>query len=250
MQQIMSVSVKSWWVNARVRFRSFAVSSALAIGLGVGVLTSPSAPTSADQVLTTDPNAAALGAEPVFLGPEEQQILLDEIESYFNTVSTLESRFLQFNNDGTIYQGDLLIDRPGKMRIEYDDPIPYLIIADGTFYIFVDEELEEASHIPLNLTPAEILLRQPLALENDLQVTDAARADGRLLITVTHTEEEDLGALTFVFDENPLELLQWIVVDPQGLITRVVLQNPTLGAELDSDNFRFVNPWTVRRETN
>jgi len=247
----MLESVKSWWANAKEVIRANACRTTAAFVVSfcvIGLVAAP--PVAADQVLNPDPNAAALGAPPVFLGPEEQQILLDEIESYFNTVDTLQSRFLQFNSDGTIYQGDLLIKRPGMMRIDYDDPIPFLIVADGTFYIFVDEELEQASHIPLNLTPAEILLRQPLALSNDLEVTDAARADGRLLITVAHTEEEDLGSLTFVFDENPLELLQWIVVDTQGLITRVVLQDPILGAELDRDLFRFINPWTVRDDTN
>lgn len=242
----MLESARSWSAITRCAAKA----GILAIGISVAQGLAFSGQAVAEQVLSTDPNAGALGVEPMFLGPDEQQILLDEIESYFNSVDTMQSRFLQFNSDGTIYQGDLLIDRPGKMRIEYDDPVPYLIVADGTFYIFVDEELEQASHIPLELTPAEILLRQPLSLENDLRVTDAARADGRLMITVTHNQEDDLGSLTFIFDEDPLELLQWVVMDTQGLTTRVVLQNPILGAELDRDLFRFINPWTVRQETN
>lgn len=206
-----------------------------------------SSPAMAQQA---DPNAQALPNQTQPLGAAEQKILLDEIERYFSTVDTMRARFLQYNMDGTLFRGQVFMSRPGKMRIEYDPPIPYKIVADGSFYIFIDEELEEASHIPLALTPANILLRQPLNLEEDLIVKDAARSDRTLFITVAQKDARDAGTLTLAFSEDPLALRQWTVIDAQGTITRVVLENPQIGVELNEELFSFINPWTTREGGN
>ncbi|MDF1750271.1 MAG: outer membrane lipoprotein carrier protein LolA, partial [Alphaproteobacteria bacterium] len=200
------------------------------------------------QTVGVDPNASINRPEPQSMGAVEQKILLAEIENYFDNVDTLKARFNQINMDGTVYQGDVMMDRPGKMRIDYDAPLPFKIIADGTFYIFVDEELKEASHIPLGLTPASILLRKPMKLGDELTVLDAERDNGILRITVAQKDSPEAGTLTFAFSEDPLSLVQWTVVDQQGTITRVVLDNVQTGIELDNDQFYFVNPWLGKRE--
>lgn len=197
-----------------------------------------------------DPNSGAVASRGNSLGPEEQRILLDEVEDYFDDVGTMQARFLQYNMDGSVYRGDVKISRPGKMLIDYDAPVPYKIVADGSFYIFVDEDLEEVSHIPLSLTPANMLLRQPMNLGEELTVVDAARDSGVLYITVAQKEAEDAGTLTLAFNEEPLALRQWTVVDAQGVVTRVLLQNPTTGVAFPRDTFTFVNPWGTREGGN
>jgi outer membrane lipoprotein-sorting protein len=241
----MLESVKSWSViilgNSKPcpqRSQSNGVFAALVLLMGLGLAHPAMAETQG-----VDPNASVTRPERQAMGAVEQKILLAEIESYFDTVDTLKARFRQYNMDGTVYQGDVMMDRPGKMRIDYDAPLPFKIIADGTFYIFVDEDLEEASHIPLGLTPASMLLRQPMKLGEDLTVVDAERDNGFLHITVAQKDTPDAGTLTLSFSENPLSLVQWTVVDQQGTITRVMLQNVQTGLELDQDQFYFVNPW-------
>lgn len=197
-----------------------------------------------------DPNANAVATRGAALGAEEQRILLNEVEAYFDGVDTMQARFLQYNMDGTVYRGDVKIDRPGKMLIDYDAPVPFKIVADGTFYIFVDEDLEEVSHIPLALTPANMLLRQPLNLGQDLTVIDAARDSGVLYVTLAQKESEDAGTLTLAFNEEPLALRQWTVIDAQGVVTRVLLQNPSTGVDFAADTFSFVNPWASREGGN
>jgi outer membrane lipoprotein-sorting protein len=229
------------WVSARF-WSAIIPLSALLVALA--------SPGLAQSNQVFDPNAREVPRLGTPLGADEQAILLGEIERYFDTVDTLGSRFVQFNMDGSVFQGDLIIDRPGKMRIDYDDPVPYLIIADGDFYIFVDEQLEEASHIPIGLTPAHMLLRQPMRLGDELTVLDAARDSGALFITVAQKEAEDAGTLTLAFQEEPLSLEQWTVIDAQGIVTRVMLIDPALGVETDPEDFVFVNPWTVRQGGN
>ncbi|MDW3204630.1 MAG: outer-membrane lipoprotein carrier protein LolA [Alphaproteobacteria bacterium] len=198
----------------------------------------------------TDPNSNAVASRAASLGPDEQRILLNEVESYFDGVGTMQARFLQYNMDGSVYRGDVKINRPGRMLIDYDDPVPYKIVADGNFYIFVDEDLEEVSHIPLALTPANMLLRQPMNLGEELTVVDAARDSGVLYVTVAQKEAEDAGTLTLAFNEEPLALRQWTVIDAQGVVTRVLLQNPKTGVKFAKDTFTFVNPWSTREGGN
>lgn len=235
----MLENAKSWsGITRAKRLKGLIVAVAVTFGLGLtqgGVSLAQDAP--------ADPNSQYVTSAPKPLGAEEQQILLNEIESYFDTVTTMKARFIQVNMDGTVYQGDMVLQRPGKMRIDYDAPIPYKIISDGTFYIFVDESLKEVSHIPLGLTPADMLLRQPMRLGDELMVVDAARDNGNLFITVAQKEAEDAGTLTLAFSESPLALRQWTVIDNQGIITRVLLENPQVGVPVDSDLFHFSNPW-------
>lgn len=243
----MLENVKSW--SATI-LPSVGVLNSAAAFLLLAVLFTANAPPASAQSTQLDPNARVLPQYGEPLGAEEQAILLQEIETYFNGVGTLYARFLQYNMDGSTYRGDVMIKRPGLMRIDYDPPVPYLIIVDGSFYIFIDEELEEAAHIPLSLTPAAMLLRQPMKLEEDLNVLEAARDDGFLYITVSQKEAEDAGTLTFAFEEEPLALRQWTVIDSQGIVTRVLLQDPVTDVSFDEALFQFVNPWNTREGGN
>lgn len=220
------------------RFRHIALAVLLALAV-------PFAPAQATTV-GQDPNAVVPRQSEAPIGETEQKILLTEIENYFDGVDTLKARFMQFNMDGTLFRGDVMMDRPGKMRIDYDDPLPFKIISDGNFYIFIDEELKESSYIPLGLTPANMLLRKPMKLSGELTVLDATRDQEALFITVVQSDAPDQGSLTFAFSEEPIELLQWTVIDAQGTVTRVVLQNVETGIELDDDLFYFADPWIGR----
>ena len=84
---------------------------------------------------------------------------LDRIERYLNSLQTLQSKFVQNNPDGSHALGTLYLQRPGRMRFEYDPPTPIRLYATGNFFIHVDMELEQASHYPLNETPANFILK-------------------------------------------------------------------------------------------
>src|SRR5690349_21705395 len=85
---------------------------------------------------------------------------LKKAEAYLNGITTLKSRFVQVNPDGGNYTGDLYISRPGRMRLVYDKPTPMLMVADGKFLIYVDTQMNDASHLDLDETPAGLLLKE------------------------------------------------------------------------------------------
>lgn len=167
---------------------------------------------------------------------------ITRIEEHLNALRTLQSRFLQVASNGSVAEGNLSIQRPGRMRIEYDPPTPVLIVADGTHLIYFDKELEQVTHVGLDASPAGILLQEKVSLAGDLTVTRFERGPSVLRVTVVRTRDANEGSLTLVFGDNPLSLRKWTVVDPQGVATEVALQNPQSGVALKPELFRFTPP--------
>lgn len=192
--------------------------------------------------LSTPKARAALSAD--------DHAAIRRVENYLSSVETLESHFIQTNEDGSYATGKLHMHRPGRMRIDYDDPVPYLIVATGTLFIFVDYELEEVTHLPLGATPAEMLLRDPVHLGEDIGVRDVTAEGGLLRITLFQMESPDNGQVTLVFEDNPMRLRQWEIIDAQGVQTFVTLTDPEFGLPQDPELFKFTDPWSRREGGN
>ena len=168
---------------------------------------------------------------------------LIRIEQHLNTSRTVRARILQVASDGSYAEGMLHIQRPGRMRLEYDPPNPTMIIADGINLIYVDRELEHATAVLLRFTSAELILREDLSLSSeDLLVTGFSRSPGVIRISLVHAKDPLEGRIMMVFSDKPLELRKWIVTDAQGIKTTVSLLGPEFGIKLDPDLFNFEIP--------
>lgn len=160
------------------------------------------------------------------------------IEAYFNGIRTLRARFRQMtqaNNrpaDGTFY-----LSRPGRLRLEYDPPVPTLLIAVSGQLLHYDSALGQSSYVPVNSTPAGLLIRETVTLSGDVTVTRVERPQGQLRVTMVRTREPE-GSVAFTFRAEPLELIDWIVTDGSGRITRVQLTEMQVGIPLDGALFR------------
>ena len=181
-------------------------------------------------------------AEAQIFSPE-QIADINRIQAYLNQLTTIDSRFVQIDPQGVFSEGTLFLSRPGKMRFEYDPPTPLLLVSDGTWFIYVDKELEEVSHIPLDSTPAAFLLREEISLNDTYKVMDVASGNGLVTMDVIERHAPENGRVQLVFEDRPLQLKQWNVTDAQGYDTRVTLINSRFGRELDDELFRFKNPW-------
>ena len=175
--------------------------------------------------------------------PDAERRDVRRIEAYLNDIDTLQARFLQVSSQGGVAEGDVYLARPGRLRIEYDPPVPVLIVADGSWFIYYDSELDQVSYLRLSATPAAVLVSDDISLfSGDLAVTAFERADEVIRVTVTRTEEPLEGSLTLVFADRPLALKQWTVVDAQGIATTVSLIGTRFGMALDEALFRFRKP--------
>lgn len=168
---------------------------------------------------------------------------VERVESYLNQVTTLKARFLQIAPNGGQAEGTAFVSRPGRLRLQYDPPSPLLVVADGTFLIVHDRELGEPSYIPLDSTPAGILVRENVQLDGkDVTVTRVTRSPGVLNVTLVESDDPGQGELTLVFSEKPFALRQWRVLDAQGNTTTVSLYEAQSGMILDPQLFRFKPP--------
>jgi outer membrane lipoprotein-sorting protein len=185
-------------------------------------------------VLDPEPAAAAL--------PPAYAADIARIEAYLNDLTTLRSEFVQINPDGGKVTGELYYQRPDKMRLDYDPPSPILIISDGWWIIYYDRQLEQVSHLTIGSTPLGFLLSDEIRLSGEVTVTDVARGDGELKVTLVRSDEPNQGSIQLAFAEEPLKLRRWAVVDAQGQTTYVVLEELETGMPLDRELFRFRNP--------
>jgi outer membrane lipoprotein-sorting protein len=193
--------------------------------------------------------AAAAIAPQLQLGAEDQAELA-RIEAYLNGIRTVQSGFLQHSSNGQRAEGQLYLSRPGKLRVEYQPPVPVLVVADGTFLIYYDRNLEQVSYIPLASTPASVLLDKHISLfDGALTVTGFERGDDRTLVSLVRTDNPGEGSITLVFSENPLALQQWSVTDAQDIATVVSLVDPRFDVELDRRLFVFQDPRPPVRES-
>lgn len=166
--------------------------------------------------------------------------VLEQAAAYLNSIDTLQARFLQIDGRGGVAEGDLFIDRPGKMRLAYDPPTPVLIIADGYYVIYVDLELGEPSYLDIDDTPAAFLLDPEWSFTDDtVEVKSIVRQPGVVEITATQTRDVSAGELTFVFSERPFELRQWRVKDAQSQEITVTLFETRTGISLAPALFKF-----------
>jgi outer membrane lipoprotein-sorting protein len=183
---------------------------------------------------------AVVFAAPSFAADAADAEALKKAEAYLNSVTTLKSRFVQVNPDGSNYNGDLYISRPGRMRLVYDKPTPMLMVADGKFLIYVDTQMNDASHLDLNETPAGLILKENLSFSDPtVKLLGVTRGPGTLGITAAMAKDPSAGKLTLVFSEGPFELRQWRVLDAQNKEVVVTLENPQKGVALDRALFRY-----------
>lgn len=167
---------------------------------------------------------------------------LARVEAYLNGLRTLKAHFLQIAGNGAVTRGTVWLERPGRMRFEYDPPTPLLLVAGRGMFTFHDAALKQTSVVPLSRTPLGILLREETKLSGDVTVTRVERQPGALDVSLVRTESPSEGTLTLMFDDNPLALRQWRVVDAQQRETRVSLSNIELGGRFDPKLFDFVDP--------
>lgn len=168
------------------------------------------------------------------------------VEAYLADLDTLRARFRQFSTAGSFAEGDLYIDRPGRMRMNYDDPVPLEIVATGTFLVYHDADLRQVDQVPMVTTPLDDLIGETPTLTDDLSVTEIERvADRALRVTLTRAGAPEDGSLTLSFSESPLQLRRWDIVDPEGTRVSVTLLETETGIALDPSLFRFLDPYVL-----
>lgn len=189
----------------------------------------------------------AQAAAPAAQLTEEELRHLRRVEEYLNGIKTMRARFQQFSPNSGLAFGTIYLSRPGRMRVEYDPPVPVLLVADGMAVSYYDRELDNLSQVPLSSTPAWFLLRNPIRLQEDLTVTRLDTRPGALRLSMYQTKEPEAGTVTLIFADDPLELKNWTIVDGAGNEVTIGLFDVSIGGEIE--NKLFATPQTRGRRS-
>jgi outer membrane lipoprotein-sorting protein len=171
-------------------------------------------------------------------------------EAYLRNLTTARARFLQTAPDGKQAIGTFYLNRPGKLRFEYDPPVRDFVVADGFFIYFYDAALGEQSNAPIGQTLADFLLRPDLTFSGDIRVAEVRRSGGLLLIKLVQSKDEAAGALTLGFEEQPLRLKKWRVTDATNAVVEVELFKLEEGVKLPDSLFVYAQPIEDRKKYN
>ncbi len=176
------------------------------------------------------------------IGNARAQAGVTDVERYFNSIRTLQARFVQNNPNGSIVSGTLYVRRPGRMRFQYDAPSQLKIVADGTQVTMWDPQTRDFGQGPIGWTAASFLVKEPLKLSGDLAVESQAHNNGLLELTIVQTRKPQEGKVIVRLAASPLELRGWTIIDGRGNRVDVALSDLKTGIQLADSLFKYDGP--------
>lgn len=170
---------------------------------------------------------------------EDRAATIQRIEQYLSGVRTIVADFNQLGADGSAASGTFYLQRPGKMRWQYEPPTPVLMVADGTAITYYDYELDQVSQMPLNSTLAGFFAKDDVKFDDAVNITEFSNEASVIRLTIVEREAPEDGSLTLEFSDKPLALRNMLLTDASGQTTRVQLQNARYNVKLDKSLFVF-----------
>lgn len=159
-----------------------------------------------------------------------------QIADHFSRVRSMTGEFVQFGPRGEQTGGTFYIERPGKIRFNYEKPSPIRVISDGDSVVINNRKLDTWDIYPLSKTPLKLLLGDRIDLSGDRVKQVKEEAD---MTTIVLGDKSVFGdsKITMMFDPKSYELRQWTITDQQGQDTSVMIFNVQEGVKFAKDMF-------------
>jgi outer membrane lipoprotein-sorting protein len=162
----------------------------------------------------------------------DAQAAINGVNAWFNHALTMQCDFVQLGPNGHQSQGELYVQRPGRLRFEYAPPSSLEIIADGHTVAVRDRKLGTQDKYFISQTPLKFLLKEPFDLARDTKIRDLQLNPDNIAIRVEDsTTFGGTSRIRLIFDPKTFALEQWAVIDPQGYETLVSLYNMKLNTK-------------------
>lgn len=195
--------------------------------------------------------AAALNVVPGFQLLASAQAAVpaaaQKIADHFSSVKTMSGEFVQFGPKGEQTGGKFFLERPGKIRFNYDGASNFRVISDGKSVVILNKKLNTSDLYPLSKTPLKLLLDDRIDLSGDRVKSVKEEND---LTTIQLADKNVFGnsRITMMFDPKSYELRQWTITDAQGKDTTVMIFNVKEGVSFAADTFAI--DYAANRELN
>ena len=173
------------------------------------------------------------------------QALVERANAVLNGVVTMTADFSQTSGEGRRLSGIVYVQRPGKLRFEYNKPSTLEVVSDGSTVLVRDRKLNTSDPYPVSQTPLKFLLSSRIDLARDTRVT--AVSSDQEGVKVTIEDQTTLGGssrIVLTFDPAVANLKRWRVTDAQGYTTTVSLSGVEKNKAIDPKIFmlNFMRP--------
>lgn len=185
---------------------------------------------------------------PAFTHPRTVPQDLAQVDAALNNTGSFQGRFTQYGADGSVASGQVTIQRPGRVRFEYDAPNPLLIVSDGVTLVQQDRALETFDRVPLSATPLNYFLKENVRLQDDTEVIAFQKLPREWRVTARDGSGQMAGTITLVFDAGTLALRQWVITDEFGGETTVALSDLRYNQRIDPRLFILRDEREDRRD--
>ncbi len=138
----------------------------------------------------------------------------ERVLNFLQNFNTLNAEFIQINNNGEVLSGKILITRPGKTRIEYNE-IPLLLISDGKRFASINNKIKSITFYNLADIPVSLFLYKNFD-KKDIEIIGLYEKENQIKIRIRHKKRNDESYLEIVFEKNPFLMKKW-----------TIFQNPT-----------------------
>lgn len=184
--------------------------------------------------------AISRAAPPPRVSTRSDAEVINSANNYFNGVNTMVASFSQVGADGKRTSGRLYVQKPGRLRFEYDPPAALQIIADGKSVAIRNKQTAKQDLYFIGQTPLKFLLKKNINLARDTKVLEVKNSDREAMIRIE--DKATFGGTSRIqlyFDPKTFALKKWIVRDAQGYNTQVQLANISLSQKPPSNLFRI-----------
>lgn len=200
----------------------------------------PAAPQAGWQNSVTK-DAGAPGSQDNVMSPQ-QVATMAKVNAYFNDLNTMKGTFQQTDPDRKKTRGKFYVKRPGMFRFDYGATGKKTVVSDGQYLAIQDPDLASPDTYELDNTPFRLLLRKDVDLIRDARILDVQETEDLITTTLQDKSPDAPGRIQLFLAKKPVvELKEWVVIDVQGLETRVEVADINRTEDIDSGLFRREN---------
>ena len=171
---------------------------------------------------------------------------VDRAVAALRAISTMRADFIQTDRNGQRLSGVMTLKRPGKIRFQYQQGVPLLIVSDGKSLNMIDYEVRQVQRWPIRNSPLGALLDPNRDVARFARLLPT-RSPDVVSAEVRDPRHPEYGTITLIFIRKAsapggLELNTWVAVDSQNKRTTIRLANHQYGLAVPDNTFRWNDP--------
>ena len=159
----------------------------------------------------------------------------ERVLNFLQGFDTLNAEFIQINNNGETLSGKILITRPGKTRIEYNE-IPLLLISDGKRFASINNKIKSITFYNLADIPVSLFLYKNFQ-KKDIEIIGMYEKENQIKIRIRHKKRKDESFLEIIFEKNPFLMKKWTIFQTPTNKVEVLLNTLVINEKNFISNF-------------